>query len=85
MPPSDSPDDSDKWFDGYQNLAAVAKNIQNANWYYKGKGQYDLGETVHRLLTLEYITSYRQFATTRYQPEKDNNPRDALSLEGIHK
>lgn len=61
----------------------MIENIRAAEWYQKGKHAYILGEAVYRLLTPGYITSYRQFAAARYEPKQ--NPRDALSWEGIHK
>ncbi|KAJ7501178.1 hypothetical protein B0H11DRAFT_1713961 [Mycena galericulata] len=81
VPPGPDPVASG-WTGGVQNVADVAKNIQDAEWYQKGEGNYTLGEAVYRLLSLEYITSYRQFASARYEPKQ--NPRDALSWEGIH-
>ncbi|KAF7341393.1 Di-copper centre-containing protein [Mycena venus] len=81
VPPSP---DAQEWIGGVQNIDAVAKNIQDAKckWKQEGEGNYTLGAAVYRLLSLDYITSYRQFASARYEPAQ--NPRDALSLEGIH-
>lgn len=74
-----------KWTEGVQNVEAVAENLQDSRW--SGKQleglDYALGEAVYRLLSLGYITEYRDFATARYRPE--GNPRVALSWEGIHK
>lgn len=69
------------WNGGVQDIDAITKNIQDAHWEQEGEGKYALGEAVYRLLSSDYITSYRQFASVRYEPEQ--NPRDALSWEGI--
>ncbi|KAJ7218944.1 hypothetical protein C8J57DRAFT_1596327 [Mycena rebaudengoi] len=71
------------WANGVQNVDAVAQNLQAHVWYQEGTENFSIGEAVYRLLSLKYITSYRQFATTAYYPP-NKEPRDALSWEGIH-
>jgi tyrosinase len=72
---------SEKWQIGVVDNAKITEALNSHPWY----GTTDtisLGEMVYRLFSPKYITSFEQFATTKYKDPQA--PAPYLSLEYVH-
>ena len=72
---------SAEWEDGEVDNEKIGEALTSANWY-GTSDKVPLAEMVYRLFLPEYITSFTQFATTKYH--NNNAPAPYLSLEYVH-
>jgi len=72
-----------EWMDGKVDNSKVADALNGHPWYGKDVDNVPIAEMVYRLYLPDYISSFTQFATTKYRPGK-NAPSAYLSLEYIH-
>lgn len=69
------------------NNTKVTEALNGHAWYGKKIDNVPLAEMVYRLYVPDYISSFTQFATTKFQGSKDldkDAPSSYLSLEYIH-
>ncbi|KAK4185474.1 common central domain of tyrosinase-domain-containing protein [Podospora australis] len=78
---------STAWVEGTVRNEKISNALNSHPWYGKGVDQVPLAEMVYRLYLHDYITSFTQFATTKFKTSTEYDP-DApaayLNLEYVH-
>ncbi|KAI0854170.1 Di-copper centre-containing protein [Daldinia vernicosa] len=77
---SESPNVSTEWINGEVNNEMAAEALNDHKWY-NGEN-LPLAEMTYRLFLPQYITSFSQFATTKYS--ETNEAASYLNLEFVH-
>ncbi|KZS90419.1 Di-copper centre-containing protein [Sistotremastrum niveocremeum HHB9708] len=81
-PPAPGPRTQAQWVDGVQNYDEVVSSLRGHQWYEGEQYTDTLGETVYRLFSEDYFSSYDTFSSTAYVEQ--GGSADYLSLEDIH-
>ncbi|KAK0718697.1 common central domain of tyrosinase-domain-containing protein [Apiosordaria backusii] len=78
---------STQWTEGTVRNSLITSTLNAHPWYGKNIDNVPLAEMVYRLYVHDYISSYTQFATTKFRTSPDYDPGSPaayLNLEYVH-